>query len=97
MAKSYKRITALKKGLEVLEYLADQKEPVSGNAVATALNMPYATVMCYLATLADAQFVRQAGENYELGSKNSFIWARYRARLESKISRLTQEYTDLEA
>lgn len=96
MGKSYKRVAALKKGLDILEYLADQKEPVSGNIIATAINMPYDTAMCHLATLGDAQFIRQIGEKFELGPKNSFIWARYRARLGSKISALTHEYTKLE-
>lgn len=96
MTKSYKRIAAASTTTQILTFLADQKAPVSGATIANALGMQYGTTMCYLATLADDQFVAQTGDNFELGSKLAFIWARYRARLESQINRLSHELNELE-
>ena len=95
-AKSYKRIAATIKSIEILEFLSEQKGPVAGADIAAGMNMAYDTVMCHLATLADVQCVDIRGDHYELGSKMSYFWARYRARLKSQINKRTQEYQDLE-
>lgn len=97
MSKSYKRIAAVAKSNEILKFLADQKGPSSGADIAKAINLPYPTVLCHLATLEDSQFVKKTGENYEPGPMFALMWSRYRARLQSQIGRFTQEFNDLEA
>jgi hypothetical protein len=52
--------------------------------------------MCYLATLADSSIVCQTGECFELGMGMAAFWARYKANVEGKISRLTNELHQLE-
>lgn len=96
MTKSYKRISSASTTMQILMFLADQKTPVSGATVAAAMGMQYGTAMCYLATLADDQFITQSGDKFELGSKLAIVWARYRARIESQINRLSQELNELE-
>jgi len=93
---SYKRIGAVKITLQVLRFLSDQKEPVSGKEIARGLNIPHGTVMCYLATLEDGQCVSGIGDKYEIGQGIAYIWARYKANLEGKVNRLTDELHQLE-
>ena len=69
---TYKRIEAVKKAGEILKYLANQKEPVNGPAIATAVNLPVGTVMCHLATLEDLGFVRTLGDRFEIGMNCPF-------------------------
>ena len=97
MAKSYRRMSIIIKIDELLKLFSEQKGPISGAEAAKAANIPYDTCMCYLATLIDIQWLKQTGDNYELGPKFSFYWSRYRARLLSQASRITQEFNDLEA
>ena len=85
---TYHRIVAVKTAARILEFLAHQQTPVTGQEVARALDLPHGTVMCHLATLDDVQFVRCVGDSYELGMKLSLFWARKKARLEAQRIRL---------
>jgi DNA-binding IclR family transcriptional regulator len=93
---TYKRIGAVKTTLDILKFLSDQKKPVTGKDVALAIDVPHGTCMCYLATLADSSIVCQTGECFELGMGMAAFWARYKANVEGKISRLTNELHQLE-
>lgn len=93
---SYKRIAAVKLTIEVLRHLADQREPVSAQSVARALDVPAATILCHLSTLDDEGLVRRVGEYWELDMGMALFWARYRARLADKISRANDELNRLE-
>jgi DNA-binding IclR family transcriptional regulator len=93
---TYKRIGAVKTTLNILRFLSDQKEPVSGRQIAAALAMPHGTVMCYLASMEDGQCVSSIGDKYEIGQGVAYIWARYKANMEGKINRLTNELHQLE-
>lgn len=94
--KSYRRIGAADLTLQIIEFMADQRGPVSGQAVAAALGVKYDTVMCHLATQEDRHFVRQAGDRYELGDRLPYCWARYKAKLQSKVERINGELKNLE-
>lgn len=93
---TYKRISAVKTTLNILRFLSDQKEPVSGKEIAVAIGMPHGTCMCYLASLEDEKCVRSIGDRYELDQTIAYIWARYKANLEGKIGRLIDELNRLE-
>ena len=93
---SYKRIGAVKITINILRFLADQREPVTGLEVAKGLGLAHGTVMCYLATLKDGQCVTDIGDKYEIGQGIAYIWARYKANLEGKINRLTDVLHQLE-
>lgn len=95
-ATTYKRIEAVAKALDVLEFLASQKEPATGPDVAKAVGLPTATVMCHLTTLQDKNFVRQVGGGYELGMGAATIWARKKSLLEGQRDRIERDITTLE-
>ncbi len=94
--KSYKRIAAADLTLQIIEFMADQRGPVTGQEAATALSQKYDTIMCHLATLDDRHFVRRTGDRYELGDRLPYCWARYKTRLESNIDRFKSELKNLE-
>lgn len=93
---TYKRIGAAKTTINILRFLSDQKEPVTGKEVAVAIGMPHGTAMCYLASMEDEKCVRSIGDKYEIGQTVAYIWARYKANIEGKIDRLTDELQRLE-
>lgn len=88
---SYRRIDAVDLACQVIEFLAGQKEPVAGQAVAAALGKPHATVMCHLVTLEDRRFVRRIGDGYELGFALALFWARKKSQLEATRERIDRE------
>lgn len=81
--------------MRVLRYLAEQKTPVSGTAVAEALGIKYGTTMCHLATLAEGRFADRVGEHWELGHEVAMLWARKRAQLAAGKSRIENELDQL--
>lgn len=91
MAKSYTRIAAVSKACDILAILAEAKEPITGNEVATRANLPAGTVMCQLVTLEDAGFVQEVGGGWRLGMRLGVFWARIRANMESERDRLTDK------
>ena len=93
---TYKRIGAVKTTLNILRFLADQKEPVSGNVVAAALGMPHGTCMCYLATLDDDGVVRQTGDCFELGMGMAMFWAKVKSKKEAEKQNINREIKMLE-
>ena len=94
--KSYRRIAAVKTAIEILRFLSDQDEPVSGAEIAKALDIPQGTTMCHLATLEDEGFVGRTSDSYELGQDVAVMWAKRKALLELKINRYTQDLNRLE-
>jgi len=93
---TYKVIKPIVAAGEVLKFLAEQREPISGREVERALCIPYGTVMCYLATLESIRFVRKVGEYYELGHDAAMLWAKKKVQLETKMERNQRELAELE-
>lgn len=93
---SYKRIDSLTKALEIIEFLARQKEPVSGVDIAAAVGLPTGTVMCHLTTLQDKNFVRLLGGGFELGMGAASVWARKRSLLEGQRDQAIRDIQKLE-
>ncbi len=93
---TYKRIKAVNITVQILRFLADQREAVTGKEISRALNMSHGTVMCYLATMMDERLVVVSGEYYELGSELALFWSRRKAKLENIISKSQQELRELE-
>ena len=85
MATTYRRIGAVKTTFDVLEYLADCREPVTASQVAADLGVPFATVMCHLATQQDNGYVQVIGDKYKIGMKMAVFWARVKSAKESEI------------
>lgn len=95
-ARSYKRIGAVTKSIEIMGFLSEQRGPVPAREISAAVSLPYDTAMCHLVTLEDEQLVKCVNGKYELGPRFAVYWSRYRARLETQMTRLQQEYQDLE-
>lgn len=94
---SYNRIVAVKVTISILRHLADQKQPISGQDVARAVDVPHGTVMCHLATLEDERLVRSVGGAWELDMGLALFWARKKAQLQGTIARAQDELNQLEA
>lgn len=96
MATSYRRIEAVAKAAEILEFLGNQKEPITGPEISSAVGLPTATVMCHLITLQDKNFVRQVGGGFELGMGAALLWGRKKSLLEGARERIKRDITLLE-
>ena len=93
---SYKRIGPLKRGIEILGFLSRQERPVTAQLMAETLNMPYATTMCYLATLEDDGLVSLEGEDWRLGMGLAVFWSKYKRRLERQRYDIDQDIKRIE-
>lgn len=93
---TYTRIGAVKTTIAVLRFLSEQRQPISGQEVAKAVDIPHATAMCHLATLEDEGLVRAIGGCYEIGPGIALFHARYRSLLEGKRERIERELKELE-
>lgn len=87
---SYKRNEPVKKALQILRFLSDQKELVSVKEISIALEIPYGTVMCYLATLEDDGMVQIVGNCWELGMGMAMYWSKTREREEARQDKTIQ-------
>jgi DNA-binding IclR family transcriptional regulator len=95
MASSYKRIASVEKACSILDVVAHTKEPITGNEVATRVQLPDGTVMCLLATLQDAGLVQEVGGGWRLGMRMGVYWARIRATMEAERDRLNQNIREI--
>lgn len=95
MATSYRRIEAVRVSINILRFLGEQKEAVSGQEVARAMEMPHGTVMCHLSTLEEERLVRCIGGAWELDMGMAMFWARKKAQLGSRIARDTNDLQQL--
>lgn len=95
---TYKRISAVKIAADILRFLADQKDPVSGSEIAAAVGIKYGTVMCHLATLEDERFARKinGAEAFVLGQELALLWSRCKSNLTANRERIDNEIKRLE-
>ncbi|MBI2354251.1 MAG: helix-turn-helix domain-containing protein [Deltaproteobacteria bacterium] len=91
MAQSYRRIESVTKTLEILEYLAAQKEPVSGPDIARAVGLPVGTIMCHVMTLEERNFIQRIGDRFRLGMMMAILWARVKSSLETQRDRIDRD------
>lgn len=96
MTKSYKRIMAVEKAIDILEYLSNQKKPVPAPDIAQATGMTYGACMCHLATMEDHGFVRTMGEHFTLGLTIARYWAKIKSREEARLQETQNILTALE-
>jgi len=95
MATSYKRIESVRVSINVLRHLAEQKEPVSGQDIARAMEIPHGTVMCHLVTLEEERLVRSIGGAWELDMGLAMFWARKKAQLANNIANDTRKLKEI--
>ncbi len=85
MGTTYKRIKSVFTTFEILEYLSDCREPVTGSQIANDLDQPFQTVMCHLASHQDKGYVQTIGDKYKIGMKLAVFWARMKSAKESDL------------
>ncbi len=88
---TYRRIKAVYTSFDILEYLSDCREPVTGSRIAQDLAVPFQTVMCHLATAQDRGYVQVLGDKYKLGMKLAVFWARVKTQKETELHNIKQE------
>lgn len=88
---SYKKIGTVQTVCQILVYLSNQKEPVTGLTVAESLGIPQPTVMTHLATLEAERFVERSGDSYVLGQGAAILHARRKSYLTSELTRLSEQ------
>ena len=93
--KSYKRIASITKAIEVLEFLAIQKQPVFSNEIAIAIGEKNDSVLTWLFTLIDKKMVCQVGGGFELGMAAAGLWARKRALLQGQRDQIDRNIKSL--
>lgn len=91
MATTYRRIEAVAKTTQIIDYLAGVKDVATGPQIAQAVGMSVGTVMCHLATLEDAGYVTMIGGGYRLGMKLAVHWARVKSNLEGQRDRVNRD------
>ncbi len=91
MATTYRRIKSVFTTFEILEYLSDCREPVTGSQVAKDTGLPFQTVMCHLATHQDKGYVQTVGDKYKLGMKLAVFWARMKSAKENELQGIQQD------
>lgn len=95
--KSYNPVQSDHKFIDIVEYLLQQTAPISGAAIAKALDMPHGTVMSHLIVALDRKWVRQTGELYEPGLRLMGMYSAYKMGIINKIDTLQRELNVLEA
>lgn len=81
--------------VNILRHLGEQRDPVNGKDVATAIDVPHGTVMCHLVTLEEEKLVRCVGGAWELDMGMAIFWARKKAQLAGRIARDTKDLETL--
>ena len=62
--KSYTKIGAVQKSIEIMKFMAREVQPVSPTEISNAVGIPFHTVMSHLATLEDDGLVQKVYERY---------------------------------
>ena len=96
MKKTYTPVQSNYKFMDIVEFLHQQTGPVSGTAIAKALDLPHGTGMSHLQTAIERKWVRQVGEVYEAGPRLSGMYAAYLQGLKDKKVSIEREITKLE-
>lgn len=95
---TYKRISAVKISVDIMRFLADQRDPVSGNDIAAGVGIKYGTVMCHLATLEDERFARRINgvDAFVLGQEAALLWSRCKSNLQANKDRIDNDLKEME-
>ena len=96
MEKSYRRIEAVRKSGEILKWLAEQKEPCTGPAIAKAVCLAAGTTMCHLTTLEEIGFVQKVGDYWRIGLGLALIHARVKGNLEGDKMKIESKLKEME-
>lgn len=94
--KTYNAVQSNYKFIDIMEFLHQQMGPVSGTAIAKALDLPHGTVMSHLQPAIERKWVRVTGELFEAGGRISGLYAAYLQGLKDRKVSIEREITTLE-
>ena len=74
MAQTYTKISALSKGLAILNIIGSSPVPIMARDIADQAGITYSTAMNNIITLEDAGFIEKQGSGYIGSFKLASIW-----------------------
>lgn len=74
MSKTYTKISALSKGLAILNIIGSSPVPIMARDIADQAGITYSTAMNNIITLEDAGFIEKQGSGYIGSFKLASIW-----------------------
>lgn len=96
MSKTYTKISALSKGLVVLNIIGSSPTPVMARDIAEQAGITYSTAMNNIITLEDAGFIEKQGSGYIGSFKLASIWINRMSYLKRKKTIISDEIEVLE-
>ncbi len=96
MAQTYTKISALSKGLAVLNIIGSSPTPVMAKDIAEQAGTSYGTAMNNIITLEDAGFIEKQGAGYIGSFKLASIWTNRMSYLKRRKQVINDEIEALE-
>lgn len=97
MAKSYSQVQSDYKFIAIIEFLFQQTGPVSGTAIARALDIPHGTVMSHLIPAVECKWVKVSSDLYEIGIRVPGMYSAYKMGLICQRDQIERKLSALEA
>lgn len=96
MSKTYTKISALSKGLAILNIIGSSPTPMMARDIAEQADVTYSTAMNNIITLEDAGFIEKQGSGYIGSFKLASIWTNRMSYLKRKKQIISDEIEVLE-
>lgn len=96
MAQTYTKISALSKGLAILNIIGSSPTPIMARDVAEQAGVTYSTAMNNIITLEDAGFIEKQGSGYIGSFKLASIWTNRMSYLKRRKQVIQDEIEVLE-
>ncbi len=96
MSTTYTKISALSKGLTILNIIGSSPVPIMARDVAEQAGVTYSTAMNNIITLEDAGFIEKQGSGYIGSFKLASIWTNRMSYLKRKRQVIQDEIEVLE-
>lgn len=96
MAQTYTKISALSKGLAILNIIGSSPTPIMVKDVADQAGITYSTAMNNIITLEDAGFIEKQGSGYIGSFKLASIWTNRMSYLKRRKQIIQDEIEVLE-
>ena len=96
MAQTYTKISALSKGLAILNIIGSSPVPIMARDIADQAGVTYSTAMNNIITLEDAGFIEKQGSGYIGSFKLASIWTNRMSYLKRRKQVISDEIEVLE-
>ena len=96
MSSTYTKISALSKGLTILNIIGSSPVPVMARDIADQAGVTYSTAMNNIITLEDAGFIEKQGSGYIGSFKLASIWTNRMSYLKRRKQIISDEIEVLE-